>query len=182
MPENLFFIAIVPPSEIAEKVEEFKQYVADFYQSKHALKSPPHITLIPPFWWAEEKYNLLKSELISWTANVKPFRLTLNDFNCFKPRVLFVDISNNIELRSLHNGIKNLLIDKWSLSPDKRIHYNPHMTIAFKDLKPRQFFRAWDYFKYKKFQASFMVNNLCILKHVGGRWLIEDEISLAQSG
>ena len=51
----LYFIALLPPDSIQDYATEVKQYFADNYDSKHAFKSPPHITLQPPFEWDSSK-------------------------------------------------------------------------------------------------------------------------------
>ncbi|NEQ19818.1 MAG: hypothetical protein F6K28_10405 [Microcoleus sp. SIO2G3] len=50
--QKLYFIALLPPEEIQDYANQIKQYFADHYGSRHAQKSPPHITLQPPFEWA----------------------------------------------------------------------------------------------------------------------------------
>ena len=39
---NLFFIALLPSVEAQAYANQVKQHFADMYQSKGALKSPPH--------------------------------------------------------------------------------------------------------------------------------------------
>lgn len=51
---NMYFVAIVCPGQINEKVEQFKQWMKDRFGCVVAMKSPAHITLIPPFWLAHE--------------------------------------------------------------------------------------------------------------------------------
>jgi len=155
MPENLYFLALVPPDPVAKQVQGFRQIMSERYKSKHALKSPPHITLIPPFWWEEEQYEDLKNDLKMWAESQKLLDLKLQDFNCFKPRVIYVDVKENLPLVLFQQELKDFLKLKWSLSPDKRTNFHPHMTIAFKDLKPQSFYQAWDYFKQMNYQADF---------------------------
>ena len=44
-----FFIAILPPETIQREITDFKEEIARDFKSSHALKSPPHITLLMPF-------------------------------------------------------------------------------------------------------------------------------------
>ncbi|MDZ7848994.1 MAG: hypothetical protein U5L96_20985 [Owenweeksia sp.] len=46
--QSLWFIALVPPRKIIEKLAIHRQYAADHFNAKHALKTTPHITLFPP--------------------------------------------------------------------------------------------------------------------------------------
>lgn len=53
MSDALYFIALVLPSPLYEEVTRLKEYFRDRYNSKAALRSPPHITLHMPFKWKE---------------------------------------------------------------------------------------------------------------------------------
>ena len=46
---DLYFIAIIPYSELREKVRKVKERMKAEYGAGHALKSPAHITLQMPF-------------------------------------------------------------------------------------------------------------------------------------
>ncbi|MDE5096246.1 MAG: 2'-5' RNA ligase family protein, partial [Trichodesmium sp. St11_bin5] len=59
----LLFVALVPPENIQNQVTEIKEYFSRNYNSSHALKSVPHITLQPPFKWPTENLTLLQESL-----------------------------------------------------------------------------------------------------------------------
>ena len=88
--EKLYFVGLVPQSPISESIVEIKQYFASAYQSKAALRSPPHVTLQPPFKWDETTEMRLSSELKTFSLKQKPFDLTLDGFGVFPPKVIFV--------------------------------------------------------------------------------------------
>ena len=58
-----FFIALIPPKEVQEEATKIKEHFRDVYNSKAALKSPPHVTLQPPFEWDIEELPKLIQEL-----------------------------------------------------------------------------------------------------------------------
>ncbi|MGL4501873.1 MAG: 2'-5' RNA ligase family protein, partial [Planktothrix sp.] len=99
--EQLFFIALLPPKPIQNQITEIKQYCAQTYNSRHALKSPPHITLQPPFQWLTEDLPSLEQHLTTFALNHAPIPITLSGFNAFPPRVLFVDVLKTPELINL---------------------------------------------------------------------------------
>ncbi|MTJ07719.1 2'-5' RNA ligase family protein [Anabaena sp. UHCC 0204] len=66
-----FFIALLPPQHIQEYANSIKQYFADKYASRSAQKSPPHITLQPPFEWPDNAVSNLG--IIDQVSKTSPF-------------------------------------------------------------------------------------------------------------
>ncbi|MDZ7681592.1 MAG: 2'-5' RNA ligase family protein [Fodinibius sp.] len=48
--------------------------------------------------------------------------------------------------------------------------FTPHMTVAYRDLSPDNFERAWEDFQDRSFDYSFEVNSIVLLKHDYQRW------------
>jgi 2'-5' RNA ligase len=171
---KLYFIGIVPPSPLYEEAQGLKQYFYEQYRSKGALKSPPHITLHMPFKWDEGKEEKLISLLSEFAAKgpVKPFALQLKNFGCFEPRVIFIAVEKSGPLFLLQQEMNRFC--KMNLNvfnaTFKAHAYHPHLTVAFRDLKKPDFYKAWDAFKDKPFEGNFIVNEFVLLKHNGQVW------------
>lgn len=45
---SLYFLAVIPPEPVFSEVMAFKKEMSERFSSSRALKSPPHITLLPP--------------------------------------------------------------------------------------------------------------------------------------
>src|SRR5688572_20533485 len=88
----LYFIAIVAPDEINKQVLVWKKYMEQKYRCKVALKSPAHITLVPPFSMASDRENELAKHLKEFAHSAKSFSIGLKDFDNFKPRVIFLHV------------------------------------------------------------------------------------------
>ena len=58
-----YFLAILPPEKIATEIVAFQKEIEDEFGAIHAQKTPPHITIIPPFECAPEKLPELTSML-----------------------------------------------------------------------------------------------------------------------
>ena len=68
MPDtSLYFIAIIPPEEIATEITSFKQEMANIYNSKKALRVMPHITLKAPFTVVSNR----DEEVLEWLSSKK---------------------------------------------------------------------------------------------------------------
>jgi len=59
--------------------------------------------------------------------------------------------------------------------------FNPHMSIAHRDLDKNLFPDAWKEFKNKEYQRSFSFKKLSLLKHNGRSWDINEEFKFEVS-
>lgn len=172
MNESLYFLAIIPPQPIHDEVMAFKHKVLERFNSKAALRSPPHITLHMPFKWKDKKDDLLVQKLAEFQFGAYPFELELQNFDFFPPKVVFVDVVKNEPLTLLQKAlIKHVRKELNILNADyKDKPFHPHMTIAFRDLKKNRFQEAYEYFSSQEYKAAFEVSGFHLLKHDGNRW------------
>lgn len=163
-----------------EEVSELKNYFKEKYKSKASLNSPPHITLHMPFQWKEKKEDLLIEKLSSFAQSQPVFEISLSNFGCFEPRVIFIDVIKNANLELLQKNLQRFCKREFNLfnANYKEHAFHPHVTLAFRDLKKSEFLKAWEEFREKKFQATFPVTSLILLKHDGSQWQIFQESNL----
>lgn len=174
----LYFVALVPPTSIVEEVTAFKVYAAKHFGSKHALNSPPHITLIPPFRWPNDKYLELNTALSHFNFQTADLSLDLVNFSSFPPRVIFVDVSPNTMLRNLQAQLEQHFSQDLNIQPKGPFGFHPHMTVAFRDLTAEVFPKAWAHFSAQDYRRSFSVDQLSLLRHNGEKWEIEANFTL----
>lgn len=166
-----YFIAIVPPEPLLSTIQEVKQTIFDNYGTKGALRSPGHITLHMPFSWEEEKEEKLITELSAFRFP-NSFKVQLKDYQCFEPRVVFISVPENPLLFDLQQSLVKHAKQKLQLfnqSDDMR-GFHPHVTVAFRDLKKPVFYKLWEEYKDKPFEAEFECASICLLKHNNQRW------------
>ena len=172
----LYFIAVVPEQPLFDRITKIKNYFAVNYNSRAALRSPPHITLLMPFQWKSAKEDQLLLALKEAVAGFESFDIKLNGFGAFPPRVIYIRVLEQPELVLLKNAVNNTALQKWNLTQviDER-PFHPHLTVAFRDLRKAQFHEAWQEFETKSFQESFTVRDLVLLKHNGKHWDIYEK-------
>jgi 2'-5' RNA ligase len=177
----LYFLAIVPPSPVYEYAKSLKESFRENYNSKASLNSPPHITLHMPFQWKEKKEQQLIDSLAFFSAKQNSFEMSLRNYGCFEPRVIFIDVEPNEQLsqiqQQLHRHMKKSLNVFNAQYKDQPFH--PHLTIAFRDLKKQSFYKAWEEFKNKNYSANCTVDSITLLKHNGKIWEIFNKFDLA---
>lgn len=172
---SLYFIALLPPEPLKSDIQQLKQEVKEKFQSSHSLNAPPHITLISPFHVNKGDLPMLRSMLEGYAQKSSVFEIKLENFSSFPPRVVFINVAKSEALIRLRQKLEELIRSEpvFSYNYQER-PYQPHITLAFKDLTKSNFYRAWDEFKTRRFDASFRANELSLLKHTGEYWEIEE--------
>lgn len=173
----LFFIALLPPVDVQKFATQVKQHFAEVYQSRAALKSPPHVTLQPPFEWEIEKLPFLEENLREFAQNQSPIPMILHNYSTFKPRVIYINVIKNTEIITAHKKLSEYLESALNIidHQSKNRPFSPHLTVAFRDLTKDNFYQAWQEFKNQKLHFEFTVNHLTLLKHTDRRWKIYQE-------
>jgi 2'-5' RNA ligase len=127
-----------------------------------------------PFEWKEAKEEKLLDELQAFSLAKSSFTISLQNFSCFAPRVIYINVTPSQQLTELQSELfrhckihLNLFNAQYQDLP-----FHPHITLAFRDLKKDQFAKAWEEFKEKKYSASFLVNKITLLKHNGNLWAV----------
>lgn len=167
-----YFLALIPPPELLEKAHEIKEQIRDQFGIKYALKSPPHITLKMPFSFNEAKEELLITKLGEHLKDQKSFPVKIGGVGTFGNRVIYLSIEKSAILEQIQQKLKLFckqdlhLVDELS---DRNFH--PHLTVAFKDLKPVHFTEVLTLVKELSFVAEYSAVELILLKRVEGRWI-----------
>ena len=174
-----YFIAVVPENKIQDEVTEIKHQLRDNFNLKYALKSPAHITLKMPFLWNEEKEDILIQKLSELLSNVSPFRVQTKGFDSFGKRVLFVRILKSEELNKLQRLVSTYC--KQTLNQVEELsdrNYHAHMTVAFKDVKEKDFDKYVTF--VKPFKANYIldVQQIGLLKKTEGKWTLIRQLPL----
>lgn len=169
-----FFIALVPPPEIQAIANRIKHQFADEYASQAAQKSPPHITLQPPFEWMLPDLPNLESLLAKFAMQQAPFAVELNGFAAFPPKVIYIDVVKTAALLKLQSSLMADLEATLGIVdvPSKQRTFTPHMTVAFRDLTEPNFNAAWQVFQGRSLQLQFLASSLSLLLHDGHQWHI----------
>lgn len=175
--QNLYFIAIVPPDGICNEITSFKEDFAHRFNSIYSLKVIPHITLKAPFSFHKADHE----QTVIWFENMplttSSFKQQLKDFGAFHNKrnpVIFVHPLMNSSIDRLQKeillyfakGFVNAEISK------QELEFNPHITVAYRDLQPKLFKEAWKEYEQKKYAAEFEVDSFHLLQHDSSKWNI----------
>lgn len=175
---NLYFIGLIPPEEIRQKVRRMKEEIRNRFGAMHALKSPAHITLQKTFRKSEDEEPFVLETLKNFAARQKPFNITCSGFGCFARSVIYVNVTTPESIRDIHLKLRKVLADELRFDPaGLKNNLHPHMTIATRDLKPSIFEKAWPEFQKRTCDAEFEARNMSLLKHNGQFWEVYRDFS-----
>ena len=173
-----YFIAIVTPDSINRQVLEWTQYMLHHFNCKVALKSPAHITLVPPFEMQETMHHELEEQLLEFSNEQRSFPIQLKNFAAFKPRVIYVHVQPNTHLSDLQARLEAYLIDAGFPIKKEERPFHPHVTIANLDLQKDDFPLAWQYFNQLSYEVSFPATAISLLRHNGQIWEVANAFPL----
>jgi 2'-5' RNA ligase len=180
---NLYFIAIVPPEGICEEINRIKEDFVNRFESRKALKVVPHITLKAPFGFPAASHDQTLDWFEKMKVTVPPFQQELKDFGAFHKNrnpVIFVKPTLNVELENLQKQVLINFTTAYSSESIKESEFNPHITVAYRDLKKELFKVAWQQYQAKKYFSTFEVNSFQLLQHDGKAWNVISTFWLEQ--
>lgn len=168
---DMFFIALVLPTEINEHILKWKLFMKERFNCSVALRSPAHITLVPPFWMTSDLEDKLEESMSQFSNRQLCFEVHLKNFAAFKPTVIYVDVLSTPALQTLHDQLHEYIIVQDLFPIKKEEHpFHPHVTIATRDLHKKAFYEAWETFKKKNYEALAMIKGISLLKHNQKNW------------
>lgn len=175
-----FFVALLPPQALQDEITAIKHDIWQRFGSEAALKSPPHITLQPPFQWPIGQIDELDQHLANFAQTQSTVPIQLEGFSAFAPRVLYIDVVKTDELMAIQPDLMAHLeatcgiVDRVA----KGRPFAPHVTVGFRDLAPAAFHQAWAEFCDRPFAADFVAQALTLLRHDGQTWQISSQFPL----
>jgi 2'-5' RNA ligase len=88
-------------------------------------------------------------------------------------RVIFVGVEHNDMLHQLKLSLEEYLLSlqKYPIRKEFR-PFHPHLTIANRDLRKKDFYPAFEHFQKIGYADSFAATGIAILKHDGAGWQV----------
>jgi len=177
-----YFLALMPPGPLADQLAQLKGQIQARFQVKYAVKSPSHLTLKMPFSYNEAKEDQLQERLSRFLEDQVPFSVKIAGVGSFGQRVIYHRVNSCESLHSLQAGLRAYCRKSLHLVEElSDRNFQPHLTIAYKDLKPAQFDEVLAFAREQAIEADFLANQLFLLKKVAGRWKIQATLVFGQS-
>lgn len=168
-----YFIGLLPPAVIEAQFKTLKQGFAEQFHVKYALQAPAHLTLKMPFRYKEAKERELAARLTAALEAQAPFQLKLTRIGHFGRRNIHQQVASSESLMQLQTTLCSFC--KRSLHLVEELsdrNFQPHLTLAYKDLKPIHFKEVLEFARQNAVQGDFLVERAYLLKNVENRWQV----------
>lgn len=165
------------------KIKLIQKKLFNLTGSKSCLKLwNPHITIGAGVKIKNKEEKQFHRDIENAIKNIKPFKIKIKDYGFmdnwmggklkgFTSYVIYINVIKNKRLQNLFNKIKEKVTDKRNLFYGPILLYNPHLTIAFKDLNKGPFLKAKKMLKKEKFEGQILINHIAIAKeNKKGQW------------
>ena len=167
----LYFIGLVPPEPALGYTWRLKTKLEKQFPENRRYRSPPHITLIPPFRYQNNREQALAEKLSFFFQAQFQFNIRLEGFGEFRKKVIFVGVKQETALIKLYETLTEYCLNECDLNPAAVSYgFKPHLTISPKDLGHHDFKKAWKTLDNETIDHMVTVKNISLLKHDGSSW------------
>ena len=173
---ELYYIALLPDDKLSQLCLEYKQQAQNLFQAQATLRSPAHITLIPPFNADEPMINQIILILDHLATQQHELELQLNGWQHFGVRTIYLGFAANLTLSLLQAETKQQIGLLTKLRPEAE--FTPHISIVNRDLAEIDFNSAWEYFSSQSYPVLTKCTQLALLKHSPFGWQIHQCFNL----
>jgi 2'-5' RNA ligase len=171
MGKKLYFVAIEIPESFKSEIQDLKEELSIKFRAKHALKTPPHITLQMPIRIEEENEGRLIKNIELLNGKYPSGLIKLNDISSFPPRTIFIDVIAKGIVVELYEAVQkqinqlNFISDKITVSS-----FHPHITLMTRDLKKSMYKIAFESVGKMNFKQEIDIDVFHLYKHNGKMW------------
>ncbi|HEU0226956.1 MAG TPA: 2'-5' RNA ligase family protein [Arachidicoccus soli] len=158
-----YLLILHPDESVNGKIMEQKKAFAEKNECPSCVYSKPHITLIK-FFQATTMESLLVRRICNYAQSVSSFNIRINGFGSFPSHTIYIKVQTKNEIIQLVKNLRELQLPL-KFDKDHKPHFitEPHITIARK-LLPWQYEKGWLEWSHLDFSASFMTNDMVLLK------------------
>ncbi len=168
---GLYFIALIPDDPVLTQLQRLKEEAGEVFATRAALRSPPHITLAPPFRISDQRQISQVSGLLARAASdTSPVTIRHDGWGHFGDRVLYVAVEHSNGISELYGRLRHdAVLQEYKIGFHDSFH--PHITIAFRDLAPQVFPAVWSHFSSRAMTMEWQAHSLYLL-YLSDRWTV----------
>ena len=174
--KNNYSVIIYLDKRLNQKVRDIQKDISKLTGSRACLDLwKPHFTIGAGVSVDDKKLNSLYKEIKKNLNGIKPFKVKIKDYDFMNNRmsrklksftkyVVYLNVINNKKLQKLFDVLKKNVTDKREIFYGPISKYNPHITVAFKDLNHKKFLKTKKFLKNKRFRDELIITHIALAK------------------
>lgn len=166
---NKYYIALLPDEELSQLVSDYKLLALEKFGCSAANKSPAHITLVPPHSYNDSQIDTLKQLMTMLAQKNSPFNLQISGWNQFNTRTIYLGFNTNQILLELYNEV-HINVTNIDTTLKLNEQFQPHITIANRDIQSNQFADIWQLISKLKYPTSSLFTKIVLFKYIENKW------------
>ena len=167
---HLYFIGITPDNSASQQLKSYQLALFEKYDCKHALKSPPHLTLVPPFALAAEQEPSLILDLETMPQSFSSLKIIISGIKSFDKRVIYAAPIVTESLQKLQQEIFTYFGKYVSGKVRAQFMFTPHFTIANRDIRVEDFPDIMAYLQSQSIEFQASLDKIHLFKFQQGKW------------
>lgn len=173
-PGDRFFVAVMADRALAGQIEAFRAWARETLGCRSGQRTPPHVTLVPPFVLPLGSLDGLEAALSAAALAGIPFIARVEGFDSFGERTLFARVVPGPDWDALRDRVYVAASDQGpelvTRFPHPRVPFHPHLTIANRDIPPGSARVALAELRARGLSAQMPVDHLALLRFEEGAW------------
>ena len=122
----------------------------------------------------------MRTALREFAATQEAFEVSLENFDWFGNRTLFVRVTEAASLKACHAALAEWCAARLPNIPREARPFTPHMTLATRDLPPSQVPELRALFQARTYAATFEASSLQLFRHNGQQWEPIEEFAMKE--
>ena len=184
-PRQTHFIGVLIPDELTDVLEECRGYMHENFGCKSGHGTPVHVTLVPPFKLTEPHATNDLADAIRTGLRAGEgllgFPAKIRNFDGFGERTLYAKVEAGDKWTTLRDAVLSAVLKAVPGSVKKpQRAFQPHLTVANRDIPPGAFALALEALNARRLFASFPVDNVTLFEFDGRKW--RPAVSLRMDG
>jgi len=172
-----FIVITTPPSEVSARIDEARRVVCEVAHSRASLSYPPHITLRTGALVPVESVPIFLDGFDAVARDWQPFSVrtdgifstTYRDRDIERYLVAY-RVAKDAAITALNEKLLRYTI--WRAS--NRLHFEPHLTLAFEDMDVTDFLRVREWLETNSSalpaSLSWTCDNVGLYRREGDEW------------
>lgn len=174
-----YMVVLQPHEDLYMKIMKLKQEFAAAYENSMAVVLKPHISIVR-FIQYEMNEQKIHNKLKTLSLSLPAFKVDLDGFDSYPSHTIYIKVQTQEAVKAIAKKLKEAQ-SLMTINKENKPHFlnEPHIAIGRK-LLPWQYEKGWPEYQQKHFHASFIADQLLLLKRPHGHksWQMIDQLQM----